>query len=57
MGTQLKPTDFAKVMQLSTAARADLLEFLGSTSVEPSEISILIEKIEARYATSQKRNN
>lgn len=57
MGTQLKPTDFAKVMQLSTAARADLLEFLGSTNVEPSEIAKLIEEIEARYATSQKRNN
>lgn len=49
MGTELNPIDFARVMELSTDARADLLEFFGSTNVQPSEIPQLIEKIAAQY--------
>ena len=45
MGTPLKPSDFARVMMLSTAARADLLEFFGSTLVQPSEINQLIAQM------------
>lgn len=49
MGTQLNPDDFTRVMQMPEAARTDLLEFLGSTAVKPSEIGQLIDQIEARY--------
>jgi|GEM_PF-798435 hypothetical protein len=49
MATALNPTDFARVMMLSKDARADLLEFFGSTEVQPAEITQLIK----RTATQQ----
>ncbi|WP_161785709.1 MULTISPECIES: hypothetical protein [Thalassobacter] len=57
MGTPLKPTDFAQVMMLSTAARADLLEFFGSTLVQPSEINQLIAQMSREHSLSAPRQN
>ena len=45
MATVLDPSDFASVMKLSTEARADLLEFFGSTDVQPTEITALIQRM------------
>ena len=57
MATPLKPTDFARVMMLSTAARADLLEFFGSTLVQPSEINQLIAQMSHEHSLSAPRQN
>jgi len=57
MGTPLKPTDFARVMMLSTAARADLLEFFGSTLVQPSEINQLIAQMSHEHSLSAPHQN
>jgi len=40
---------------LSTAARADLLEYFGSTLVQPSEINQLIAKMSRKNAIGEHR--
>jgi len=41
----IRPEQFARIMSLPQAARADLLEFLGATPVSDSQIDSLIVEV------------
>lgn len=43
--TRIDPGDFARIMALPRSARMDLLEYLGSTPVPPSETGDLLRSV------------
>ncbi|MCV2872017.1 hypothetical protein OEZ71_06885 [Defluviimonas sp. WL0050] len=44
----INPGLFARLMQLPEAIRADLLEFLGATSMEDAQLAVVIDDAAAR---------
>lgn len=44
----LAPLLFTRVMSLPAAAREDLLEFIGSATVDETQISALIDEVATR---------
>lgn len=51
MDKRIDPDLFARLMELSSGSRADLLEYLGQTSLPPDEIRRLADLVAARRAS------